>query len=137
LGVHGAGLKRELRGAKDTALRPRESSRKHRQIKILERFDSAESAPLGSLLAIAVNAHGRACKCGGDPPFRYVHFREPPAMFGTSAKGPAASSPPQRSGPDRAARRARDDAQCLHRAADAAGSSRMRSRRQPAFIDCH
>jgi hypothetical protein len=25
----------------------------------------------------------------------------------------------------------------LHRAAGAAGSSRMRSRRQPAFIDCH
>jgi hypothetical protein len=114
----------------------RESSRKLRQIKILERFDSAVSEAHGAARAIAVNAPSRARKRLRARPFRYVQIHRPPVMFGTSAKRPAASlaAAAAASGMCGTNRRRR----CIgYASAGAATSSRMLAVRQPAFIACH
>jgi hypothetical protein len=133
----GTDLEGELRGAKDTALQQSESSRKHRQIKILERFDSAVSQARESARAIAVNAPSPLGKRARDRLFRYVQFDGALGMFGASVLRLAAS--PAAASARRGACEATDARRCasvyIVPPADA-GRSRCVAARQPAFIDC-
>jgi len=118
-----------------------ESSRKHRQIKILERFDSAVSrsceAPSRSVLAIAVNARSRSRKPA--PPYLPIRAFSPGPRYVRDVRETAGGIPCRRNGRFRIVR------QELRVPAQPFTSCGRRCRRVVAaaprislhFIDCH
>ena len=131
LGVHRGRSGRGNGGARRIPLRDtRESSRKHRQIKILERFDSAMSQPVARVRRNRVNAVAARRTRRARPAFRYVQFREP-GRYGSCAAQCGRRHPSAAAGTRRdpcARRRARRDSASLQSVRAVRPSPRRSSR---------